>query len=197
MTNDQKELYRLLALMAAGDEHVFSQFYDATIKRTFGVIMRITGNQQLAEEVASDVYMQVWRSADKYDPDLAAPMTWVIMIARSRSLDALRRESSATRLQLPLIEGFDAVDEMTPGPFIKALDDEKRKKMRDLLAVLDSSERLMITLAFYRGMSHGEISEHTGKPLGSVKTILRRAQSVLRSAVKKANFINPMSHQAV
>jgi len=188
MATDQTALYAMLNRIADGDQQAFSQFYDVTISRTFGFIMKITANQQLAEEVASDAYMQVWRTAVNYDAELAAPMTWLMMIARSRAIDALRRENSATKHQLPLLEALDMVDEAEPGPLTEALGAETVTILNDLLKVLDNTERQMIVLAFFQGMSHTEIAAHTGKPLGSVKTIMRRAQALLRTAWRKTYF---------
>jgi len=185
---DQTALHALLKQMADGNQQAFSQFYDATVSRTFGFIMRITVNKQLAEEVASDVYMQVWRTAVNYNAELAAPMTWLMMMARSRAIDALRRESSATKNQLPLIEAFDRADETEPGPLMETLEAEEMTTLNELLKVLTATERQMIVLAFFKGMSHSEIAVHTGKPLGTVKTIMRRAQAVLRSTWRKAYF---------
>ena len=186
MALDQTELYKLIPLMSEGNKQAFDQFYDSTISLTFSVIMKITVNKQLAEEVASDVYMQVWQTAGKYNADLAAPMTWVLMIARCRAIDTLRREKSATRNQLPLIEDYDVADEDELGPLTETLEVEKKAKLKRLLGNLGKSERQMIMLAFYQDMSHREISLRTGKPLGSVKTTLRRAQNLLRSALKAA-----------
>jgi len=197
MATDQTELYSLLTRMANDDKQAFGRFYHVTVNRAFGVIMKITANKELAEEVASDVYMQAWRTAGTYNADLAAPMTWLIMIARSRAIDALRREKSATRNQYPILEEFDVEDESTPGPLMEAIGAEKGAKLRELLRLLDASERQLIMLAFYRGMSHNEIAVHTGRPLGSVKTILRRAQGVLRSALNKTSFATQMSYEII
>ena len=193
MTSDKSELYELLKLIADGDKDAFARFYDLTINRSFGVILKITTDKELAEEIASDVYMQIWRSASKYDPDLASPMTWLIMISRSRTIDALRREKSATKNQYPLNKDYDVTDENTFGPLAETLDVENSEKLKALLEVLSKSDRQMVILAFYQGMSHNEIAKHTGKPLGSVKTILRRAQSILRSALKKSRFYESVS----
>lgn len=197
MAKDQTELYRLLKHIADGDQQAFSDFYDATISRTFGVAMRIMANKQLAEEVVGDVYMQVWRTAVNYNTDLAAPMTWLTMIARSRAIDALRKEHSATKNQLPLTEAAEALDEAESGPLMKTLEAEKISTLNELLLRLDATELQMIKLAFFRGMSHSEIATHTGKPLGTVKTVMRRAQAVLRSTWKKAYFLVPMDHLIV
>ena len=186
MAIDQKALKTMLTLMSEDNKKAFNQFYDATIGLTFASILRITSNKQLAEEVASDVYMQAWQTAASYDSNLSAPTTWLLMIARSRSLDALRREKSATRNQLPMIENYDAPDEEITSPLTETMEVQSKVALKGLLKVLSDSERQMITLAFYKDMSHIEIAKYTGKPLGSVKTTLRRAQGALRSALKMA-----------
>ena len=197
MAIDQTELYSLIESVAQGDREAFGKLYDATVSRVFGVVMRITSNKELAEEVVSDVYMQAWRSAVKYNRELAAPLTWLIMMARSRAIDALRRERSATKNQVPAIEGFDSVDELTPEPLVNTLGIEQSNELEELSRPPERKERQMIALAFYRGFSHREISEYTGEPLGSVKTILRRSQAILRAALTKTDFSTERNYEKV
>lgn len=195
MAIDQTELYDLIIRVSNDDRDAFGELYDATVSRVFGIVMRITVDKELAEEVVSDVYMQAWRTASKYNRELAAPLTWLIMIARSRAIDALRRERSATRLQLPIIEGMESADELTPGPMLATLGIEQSEELEELLQLLDERERQMIALAFYRGFSHREIAEYTGEPLGSVKTLLRRSQSILRAALTKTDFVTERNYE--
>jgi RNA polymerase sigma-70 factor (ECF subfamily) len=197
MALDKTELYSLIESVSQGDREAFSELYDATVSRVFGVVMRITSNKELAEEVVSDAYMQVWRSAVNYDCELASPLTWIIMIARSRALDGLRRERSVTKNQVDMAEDFNAVDETTPEPLLTTLGVEQSSELEVLLQLLDTKERQMIALAFYRGFSHSEIAEYTGEPLGSVKTILRRSQAILRAALIKTDFIVERNHEKV
>ena len=189
MALDKTELYSLIESVAQSDREAFSKLYDATVSRVFGVVMRITSNKELAEEVVSDAYMQVWRSAVNYDRELAAPLTWIIMIARSRALDGLRREKSATKNQVMAIDDYPFSDDKTPDPLLSTLGVEQSSELEVLLELLDNKERQMIALAFYRGFSHREIAEYTGEPLGSVKTILRRSQAILRAALIKTDFL--------
>ena len=187
MATDQTKLYKMLALISKGNKKAFNQFYDATINLTFSSVMRITSNKQLAEEVVSDVYMQVWQTASSFDRNIAAPLAWLTMIARCRAIDVLRREKSATKKQMPLNDNYDvADDDENTGPLVETLAVEKKRKLKSLLRALGDNERQMIILAFYKDMTHSEIAAHTGKPLGSVKTTLRRAQRGLRSALAKA-----------
>jgi RNA polymerase sigma-70 factor (ECF subfamily) len=197
MALDKTELYGLIESVSQGDREAFSELYDATVSRVFGVVMRITSNKELAEEAVSDAYMQVWRSAVNYDRELAAPLTWIIMIARSRALDGLRRERSATKNQVNVIEDYNLVDDATTEPLLVTLGVEQSSELELLLQLLDNKERQMITLAFYRGFSHREIAEYTGEPLGSVKTILRRSQAILRAALIKTDFLMERSYEKV
>jgi len=197
MAIDQTELYGLIEDVSQGDRGAFGKLYDATVSRVLGVVIRITSSKELAEEVVSDVYMQAWRSAVKYDRELAAPMTWLIMMARSRAIDALRHEHSVTRNQVPAIEGFDSADELGTGPLLNTLGIEQSQELEELLKLLDKKERQMIVLAFYRDFSHSEIAAYTGEPLGSVKTILRRSQAILRAALNKTDFLTERNYEKV
>ena len=197
MALDKTELCSLIQSVSQGDREAFGELYDATVSRVFGVVMRITSNKELAEEAVSDAYMQVWRTAVNYDRELAAPLTWIIMIARSRALDGLRRERSATKNQVDAIEDYNMVDETTAEPLLATLGVEQNSELEVLLKLLDNTERQMIALAFYRGFSHREIAEYTGEPLGSVKTILRRSQAILRAALIKTDFLVERNHEKV
>jgi len=191
---DQTELRELITRMSDGDRAAFGEFYDATVSRVFGVVMRITRNKELTEEVVSDAYMQAWRNAVKYDRELAAPTTWLIMIARSRAIDAIRRERSVTKNQVVMHDDFESIDEVVHGPLLATLGLEQSETLVELLKLLDKDEYQMIMLSFYRGYSHSEIAQYTGKPLGSVKTLLRRAQAILRASVKKVSFVTDKDH---
>ncbi|MGB1311124.1 MAG: RNA polymerase sigma factor, partial [Leucothrix sp.] len=110
------------------------------------------------------------------------------------AIDSLRREKSATKNQCPIVDDYEVADDESSGPMMATVWAEKHEKLKELLVVLNAVERQMVTLAFYRGMSHTEIAAHTGRPLGSVKTILRRAQSALKSAFKRGYILAPLSH---
>ena len=87
--------YPLLVAVARGEESALAALYDITLSRVFGVALRIAGKSEAAEEVVADVFMQVWRNAKDYDAVRARPMTWLLMMTRSRALDHLRRRDEA------------------------------------------------------------------------------------------------------
>lgn len=181
--NNQTELYALIERMQASEQEALSHFYDLTVAYVFGLAMLIVSNQALAEEVVNDVYLQAWRNRASYQATQASPLAWLMMMAHSRAIDTLRRETTATKQQLPMAEDFDAVDEQCLSPLEQLSRAEHNERLKAALQLLDTQQRHWINLAFYRGMSHQEIADYTGEPLGTVKTVLRRAQAVLRAAL--------------
>src|SRR5215510_1303288 len=121
----QADLAALVARMAAGDEAALGTFYDATMPRVYGLAVRICGNFATAEEVAADVYHQCWTGAARYDPARSKVMTWLMMICRSRAIDAMRTRDPALAHEAPetLVE-----------------DDDERPRERDPQDLLDLTE---------------------------------------------------------
>jgi RNA polymerase sigma-70 factor (ECF subfamily) len=189
MAQDQGELYVLLEKIQRGDQAALGVFYDATVRRVFAVALKVTANKELAEEIVSDVFLQAWHNASSYSAERATPLGWLLMMAHSRSIDTLRRENSTTRQQVPLEDDYDVQDHATLDPLANTLGVEQGNELAEALKLLDGQQRQMIALAFYRGMSHQEIAEYTGEPLGTVKTLLRRAQSILRGALSQTDLV--------
>ncbi len=183
MAHDQAELYPLLAQVQRGDQQALGSFYDATVSRVYAIALKVTANPALAEEIVSDVYLQVWRAAGNYSAERATPLAWLLMMAHSRAIDALRKESATTKQQVELSDDFEAADTDTPDPLDLTLAVEADSALQTALQLLDAAQRQLIALAFYRGLSHQEIAAYTGEPLGTIKTQLRRAQAILRAAL--------------
>ncbi|WP_298612227.1 sigma-70 family RNA polymerase sigma factor [uncultured Thiothrix sp.] len=181
--NNQTELYALVERMQHSQQEALGRFYDLTVSYVFGLAMRITSNQALAEEIVNDVYLQAWRNRASYQSAQATPLAWLMMMTHSRAVDAMRREATVTKQQLPMAEDFDAVDEQGLSPWEQLVHIEQAERLETAFKLLDIQQRHWINLAFYRGMSHQEIADYTGEPLGTVKTVLRRAQAVLRTAL--------------
>ncbi len=183
MDDSPDTLHILLQGIMAGQEASMSQLYDATVRRVYGLAVKIVHRPELAEEIVGDVYLQVWQQADKYNPQRASPIAWILMICRSRALDKLRREKSATMNQYQEDPQQDTLDETTPTALDSMMQNELSTRITNALRLLSKSQRQTIALAFYRGMSHQQIAHYTGEPLGTVKSNIRRAQAVLRNAL--------------
>lgn len=173
----------LVVRMAASDERALAEFYDATLGKAYGLTLRLVRHAGLAEEVVSDAYHQVWREAARYDAARGAPLTWLLMICRSRALDALRARDSAVLHEAPetLVPEADQPRDEDPLDLITAT--RSRRAVHEALTSLAPVQRQMIGLAFFRGLTHQEIADETEVPLGTVKSQIRRALEALRGVL--------------
>jgi RNA polymerase sigma-70 factor (ECF subfamily) len=181
---DSTRLVSLLSRMAGGDQAALSLFYDLTLSRTYGLALRITRRHDIAEDVCVETYWQVWRESLRYDETRGHPLAWLMVMARSRALDALRRLDQADSSPDPetLIEGDSSPDGSALDQMLCA---ERDHALRQALDTLTPIQRQMIALAYFRDLSHQEISSHTGLPLGTVKSHLKRAQAGLRTTLER------------
>ncbi len=172
-------LAELVEQIAGHDETALANLYDLTVSRVYGVAIRIVRSPELAEEVVSDVFLQVWRAAASYDMARGKVLAWLLIITRSRALDLLRRQDEAISHPEP----YDLVDEPFDdgnNPLNLLVATQANRQLNSALENLSPLQRQLLSLAFFRGLSHSEIAEHTGIPLGSVKTHIRRSLSTLR-----------------
>ncbi len=179
------QLIRLVARMAQGDEAALARFYDLTLARVHALALRIAGRRELAEEICVETYWQAWREAVRFDAARGQAMAWLMVITRTRALDALRRLDPAASCPDPEIhiEGQAAPD---TSPLDCLMASEQAGALGRALAALTPVQRQMVGLAFYKDLSHQEISGQTGLPLGTVKSHLKRAQDALRIALCQA-----------
>ncbi|HUQ28699.1 MAG TPA: sigma-70 family RNA polymerase sigma factor [Usitatibacter sp.] len=176
------ELAALLSRTALGDRAAFARLYESTRSKLFGVSLRIVRERPLAEEALQDSFVNIWKHAADYARAKSAPLTWMTAIVRNRSLDLVRR----TR------EEPDIDDELTAG-----LADESAAPARDFenaatahsigecLGELDAEQRQTIALAFFHGLTHSELAAHLRRPLGTVKTHIRRGLARLRDCLAR------------
>jgi RNA polymerase sigma-70 factor (ECF subfamily) len=170
---------------AEGDQNSLGEIYDATSPMVLGLIRRIVGDPSTAEEIALDVYRQVWRVASTYDEEKGTPMTWLLMMARSRAIDHLRSPASRTKKLERPIEAA-AFKYSSPGlnPETTAIANSRRQIIQRALAELKPEQLELLQLAFFEGLSHGEIAEKTGIPLGTIKTRIRTGMTRLRELLE-------------
>lgn len=174
------QLAALLARIAQGEQAALESLYDLTLPRVFAVARRICVDVALAEEVTEDVYFQVWREAARFDSARAPALAWLLVLTRSRALDALRRTDPALVTDDPhaLVEDHGSSDD-DPLRLLDAL--RRDGEVRAALARLPARDRQIVALAFLRGLTHAEISAAMQLPLGTVKTSVRRSLHALRA----------------
>ena len=178
-------LRNLLVPIAGGDQSALAGFYDATVSRVYSIALRIVRRPEMAEEVVSDVYMQVWRDAARYDFSRGRVLAWLLIITRSRALDMLRRQDEAFSHPEPQNLIAEPQDDRN-NPQDLLLVTQSNSALGAALRTLSPLQRQLIALAFFKGLSHSEIVDHAGIPLGSVKTHIRRALTILREALGDA-----------
>jgi RNA polymerase sigma-70 factor, ECF subfamily len=181
MTNDG--IQDLLARCALGDEQAFSALYRACAPKLFAVAVRITRRADWAEDVLQESFVNIWHHAQRYDPGKSAPMTWMTAIVRNRALDLLRRPRQADGSEEEYQAALAAIPDDTPGPAELLQRSTDARRLAECLQQLSEEQRRSITLAFFHGLSHGELAVHLGKPLGSVKTWIRRGLDRLRACL--------------
>jgi RNA polymerase sigma-70 factor (ECF subfamily) len=164
------------------DERALAALYDATFTRVFGLVQRIVRSAALAEEVVEDAYFQVWRQAVRFDPARGKALTWLLAVARSRAIDALRREA---RFAHDAMDDDSEPDSVGAQPAHDELLDLARHRadLHQALMLLGAQPRQLVSMSFFRGLSHEEIAEQMGLPLGTVKSQIRRALLALREAL--------------
>jgi RNA polymerase sigma factor (sigma-70 family) len=178
-TPDPAPLLALFKRILCQDQKALAALYEMTIGRVYGLALRIARNEAAAEEIAEDVYLQVWKSAASYSQERGHPLAWMMVITRSRALDYLRRADIAVSHPEPetLVSYADSGDD--PQDLLLAL--QSGQALHAAIAKLPAVQRQLLALAFFQGLSHSEIAAHARLPLGTVKTHLRQALLALRS----------------
>lgn len=181
------ELMELLDRIALQDDTALKRLYERTSSQLFGLALRIVRQRDAAEDVLQEAFMSIWRGATNYRASLSPPMAWLGLIVRSRALDALRKRTSD---RADLMNDLD--DEMSqtlegdsPNPMDMADASEQAFALHQCLGKLDHKQREVVSLAYLRDQSHGELAEQLQLPLGTVKTWIRRGLEQLRTCMAR------------
>ena len=170
---------------AGGDESALAALYDQSSSLAYSVALRILRNEADAAEVVLDVYRQVWDSASRFDEQRGTAAAWIVILARSRAMDRRRRQIVRARTAVALEEVPDAVSpEASPENLV--ISNQSSRAVMRALAAIPLEQRQALELAFFAGLSHAEVADRLGEPLGTVKTRIRLAVHKLRGALKDA-----------
>ncbi|MEM6900806.1 MAG: sigma-70 family RNA polymerase sigma factor [Pseudomonadota bacterium] len=169
-------LNELMHAIQHQNEEALEKLYEATVDTVFGLVSKILGVGPDAEEVTEDVYMYVWQNASRFDPSRGQPAAWLVVLARSRAIDRYRHRVKQQRLAEALInEDPSECDERDPLALLL------ETKLRDCVQALPVPQRQILNMAYFRGMTHAEISEELEMSLGTVKSHIRRTLLALRA----------------
>lgn len=171
----------LLAGVASGDEDATAALIRRYQNRVFGLALSMLGDRNLAEDVAQEVFVRVWRNAGAYDARRGSVLTWVLTITRNLAIDAIRARGHRPTDQLDLfVLGLESV---LRTPDAAALLDDEVSRVRSALAGLPVGQRRAVVLASFGGRTAREIGELDGIPLGTAKTRIRDGLKQLRKAL--------------
>ncbi len=165
----------LLSLVQRGDESAMASLFDRYSKVVYSVALRVLRDPASAEDVLQEVFMQIWRNPDGFVATRGSLGGWLAVVARNRSIDALRRKRPTEQVDdMALASNYNLADEAERNSLME--------KARGVIQLLPVEQRKTLEMAFFDGLTHSEIAEMTGDPLGTVKTRIRSALTSLRKA---------------
>jgi RNA polymerase sigma factor (sigma-70 family) len=192
----QKAWAELLSRVALGDRAAFDTLYRQSSPHLLAVILRIQSNRAQAEDILQEVYVNVWRSAQSFNPAFSQAGTWLSSVARNKAIDSLRRRqsepSTISSSQVgPDDEESDLLNDLpsgAPGPQALLEQAGEARQIQHCLKALTGEQKHSLALAFYQGLTHAEVAEHLGQPLGTVKSWVRRGLQSLKSCLERASL---------
>jgi RNA polymerase sigma-70 factor (ECF subfamily) len=179
----------LIKAVAEGDADALAVLYDRHGTAVFTLCLRMLRDAEEAEELLEDVFWQLWRRADQFDPTRGGALAYLLTLARSRAIDRLRARQRRTRLRSevpdPLLSE-NLLGAQSSSPLQETLALERRERVRLALAALPAPQREAVELSFLEGLSHPEISTRLGEPLGTIKTRIRSGLLRMRDSLREA-----------
>ena len=167
---------RLVSAIRSGNEQAMGELYDLYSGLVYSVALRVLGDRAAAEDVLQEVFMRLWRNPQVFDSSRGSLPAWLAVIARHRAIDSLRKRRPETDWN----DVFLSIEPDLSG------DAERRRaieKVHELLKTMPAPQRLALEMAFFEGLTHAEIAEKVGDPLGTVKTRIRTGLLALRQAL--------------
>jgi RNA polymerase sigma-70 factor (ECF subfamily) len=175
------DLDALLRRVAQRDVEAFAAFYDGTRARVFGLVTRVLRDPGYSEETTQDVYLQVWRNADNYNPAAGTPLAWLMTLAHRRAVDRVRSEQAATQRE----SRYGASNVELPADRVSeaVISNDERRQVTVCLDSLTDAQRECIQLAYYEGLTYVQVSERLAANLATIKSRMRDAIRGLRKCL--------------
>jgi RNA polymerase sigma-70 factor, ECF subfamily len=165
---------RLIARIRVGEPGAMSELYDRYSSVVYGVALRVLQDAAAAEDVLQDIFLQLWRKPDAFDSSRGSLVAWLAVIARHRAIDRLRQRRPETDIEEVVIAGGSDLRDETERSLVI-------EKVRAVLGEMNPDQRKALELAYFQGLTHSEIAEKTGEPLGTIKTRIRSGLQALRT----------------
>ena len=175
------DLGDLLKRSARGDEQAFAGLYDATARRAYGLAVRVVRDPAQAEEVTQEAYLEVWRTASRFDPDRGSAVSWLLTIVHRKAVDRVRSAEASTRRDATYHQQNQPVDHDATAEAAQASLEARR--VRGALATLTPVQREALELAYFGGYTHTEVASMLDLPVGTAKTRIRDGLIRLRDTM--------------
>lgn len=182
MYYEQNNDEELVAMVQRGQTEALEAIYDRYAGPSYSLALRILGDRGAAEEVVQDTFVTLWRKAGSYKPESGKVHSWLLRIARNRAIDELRRQRSPVRNNRAHRPASETLADTSESDAFRTT--ELRFVVGEALEGLPTDQREVVEMAYLEGLSQREISEHTGIPLGTVKTRTRLALKKLRKVLE-------------
>ena len=179
--DEAPDLAALLRSSARGDERAFAELYDATSARVYGLVLRVLRNPSQAEEVAQEAFLDVWRTASRFDPARGSAISWLMTIAHRKAVDRVRSAQASTERDTTYTSRqgerpFDTTAEQVEQGL-------NAQRVRRAMASLTETQRGAVELAYFGGYTHTEVAGLLDVPLGTAKTRIRDGLIRLRDTL--------------
>lgn len=168
--------------IAQGDRAALRRLYEATSPKLFAVCLRILSDREESEDVLQDVYVTIWRRADRFDASRASVTTWLCAIARNRAIDRLRARGPLAMADAA--EGLEIADDQ-PGADDRLTQADDAARLEGCLSELDARTRAVIRTAFFEGVTYEALARRMDTPLGTVKSWIRRGLARLKGCLER------------
>lgn len=175
------ELAELLKRSGRGDEGAFAQLYDATSARAYGMAVRVIRDPSQAEEVAQEAFLEIWRTASRYDAGKGSPVSWILTIVHRKAVDRVRSAEATARRDTSYHQTNQTVEHDSTAEAAQASMEARR--VRQALDSLTEVQRQALELAYFKGYTHTEVASFLDLPVGTAKTRIRDGLIRLRDTM--------------
>ncbi len=161
--------------LKTGDQEAMADLYDRYSSVVYAVALRVLGDTGAAEDILQEVFLQLWRNPSAFDAARGSLASWLAVITRNRAIDSLRKRRPETDIETVMLS-------VAPDLAAEAERTRAAEKVRGVMGTMSAGQRGALEMAYWEGMTHTEIADKTGEPLGTVKTRIRAGLIALRKA---------------
>jgi RNA polymerase sigma-70 factor, ECF subfamily len=174
---------KLIARIAKGDDAAFVELYNRFAGSLYAMAQRVLEDNKEAEDALQEGFTYIWRKAAAYDPARSSPFAWAVMITRNKAIDRLRARGRIEKLREKFTEQGTHFPQQDLGSADQPALRERAAIVRSAVLQLPEEQREALELSFFGGLTHEEISERLGVPLGTIKARIRRGLLRLRESL--------------